>query len=141
MVFDLLGTNILVNPDTGRMDKEMRSKVLEMIEMGEWESADSEEQLHMSKAERENKAMEQGQMPNRASFDDDIIHVARHNANRLNVEFEELVAQNPLIGQIYDAHVNMHLQALQQAALAQAQAQMAAVPQAEKPDGPENKVA
>lgn len=125
MVFDLLGTNVLINPDTGRMDKEMRSKVLEMVEMGDWESADDTEQLHMAKAERENKAMEEGQPAMPVSYDDHVIHIARHNANRLNVEFEELVAQNPAINQIYDAHINMHLQMMNQ----QIMAQMALQPQ------------
>lgn len=141
MVFDLLGTQLLQNPDTGRMDKEMRSKVLEMIEMGEWTSADDEEQLHMSKAERENKSMEQGQPAMPANFDDHIIHVMRHNANRLNVEFEELIAQNPLVNQLYEMHVNAHLMLLQQAALAKMQQQIAMQPPQEAPPGEGGKVA
>jgi hypothetical protein len=108
------------------MDKEMRSKVLEMIEMGEWTSADDEEQLHMSKAERENKSMEQGQPAMPANFDDHIIHVIRHNANRLNVEFEELIAQNPMVNQLYEMHVSAHLQLVQQEAMRQMQQQMMA---------------
>lgn len=141
MVFDLLGTQLLQNPDTGRMDKEMRSKVLEMIEMGEWTSADDEEQLHMSKAERENKSMEQGQPAMPANFDDHIIHVIRHNANRLNVEFEELIAQNPLVNQLYDMHVGAHLQLIQQEAMRQMQQQIAMQPQQEAPPGEGGKVA
>jgi hypothetical protein len=134
MVFDLLGTALLQNPDTGRMDKEMRSKVLEMIEMGEWESADDAEQLHMSKAERENKVMENGQMPVPVSFDDHVIHISRHNSNRLNVEFEELAAQNPIINQIYDDHINIHMIMMQEAVMKQIQTQMAIQPQQqEKP--------
>lgn len=133
MVFDLLGTNLLVNPETGQMDKEMRSKVLEMIEMGEWTSADDAEQLHMAKAERENKAMEQGQMMQPASFDDHILHIKRHNSNRLNVEFEELIAQNPAINQVYDSHINMHMIFAQEAIMKQIQAQVAMQPQQESP--------
>lgn len=141
MVFDLLGTQLLQNPDTGRMDKEMRSKVLEMIEMGEWTSADDDEQLHMSKAERENKSMEQGQPAMPANFDDHIIHVMRHNANRLNVEFEELIAQNPLVNQLYEMHVNAHLMLLQQAAMAKMQQEIAMQPPQEVPPGEGGKVA
>lgn len=126
MVFDLLGTNLLANPDTGQIDKEMRSKVLEMIEMGEWESADDEDQLHMSKAERENKDFESGKFKPPVDYDDHIIHISRHNSNRLNVEYEELAAKNPIVDKLFSAHIDMHMAFMARAAMMQMQQQAAA---------------
>ena len=70
--------------------------------------------------------MEQGQFPQPVSFDDHIIHISRHNKYRLTTDYEESVAQNPVIDQIFSAHVDGHLQNLQQVAMAQMQQQIAA---------------
>lgn len=134
MVFDLLGTNLLVDPETGRMDKEMRSKVLDMIEMGEWENAGDMESLHISKAERENKAMEQGQMQEPVDYDEHILHISVHNRFRLTVDYETLKMQIPGIEQVFEAHINMHMMYLQQTAQMMAESQMAAQMQAATPE-------
>lgn len=139
MIFDLMGTNLLLDPDTGRIDKEMRSKVLEMIEMGEWESADDDDQLHMSKAERENRALEQGQFIEPVSYDEHIVHISRHNKYRLTTDYEELRAQNPMIEMMFAAHVDMHIFFIQQAAMAQqAAVQPQAPPQQKQRPGGDN---
>lgn len=124
MVFDLLNTPLLLDPDTGRIDKEARSKILEMIELGNWESADDASEAHISKAERENRLMRKGMMPQAANYDDDVLHIQHHNRDRLTVEYEDLVNQNPMLDQLYQAHVDQHLNSLTQAALSQGQPQM-----------------
>lgn len=142
MVFDLMGTPLLLDPDTGRMDKEMRSKVLEMIEMGEWTSADDGDQLHMSKAERENKSMEEGQGVLPAPIDDHAIHIPRHNAQRLTVEYEEMIAENPVIDMLYEMHLAGHAQMLQQEMfnrMQQMQLQMPQQPPQPPPRAPRGK--
>ena len=138
MVFDLLKTGLLNDPETGQITREIRSKVFEMIEMGEWESADDEDQLHMSRAERENMAMEQGQMPPVVSYDDHVIHIKRHNNYRLTTDFEQLRAQNPALEYGFDMHVNMHLMYIQQAAMAQMQQQLATAGQQDNNSGGES---
>lgn len=128
MVFDLLESGLLNDPETGQINTEMRSKVFEMIEMGEWESADDMSQLHLAKAERENRSLAQGQFVEPVDYDDHIVHISRHNAFRLTVDYAELVAQYPVVEQIFNEHVKMHLMYLQAQALTQAQvrAQLAA---------------
>jgi hypothetical protein len=126
MVFDLLQSGLINDPDTGKLDKDMRAKVFEMIQMNEWELADDPENLHIAKAERENKMLEKGLMPEPVVYDDHFIHIARHNSFRLTVEYEELAARMPQIGQVFEVHVNMHLMYLAQTAQMQAQQQMAA---------------
>lgn len=134
MVFDLLQAGLMVDPDTGRMDKTLRSRALEMIELGEWESADDVESLHMAKAERENKVLSQGQLPQAVNYDEHIIHVDAHNKFRLTVDYEELAANMPMIEKIFEAHVNMHLMFLQQ----QAAVQMEMAEQQQQDKGDEN---
>lgn len=115
MVFDLLNTALFLDPDTGKISKEMRKKIFEMIEFGNWESADDMDESHISKAERENRVMKGGgEIPQAATYDDHLIHINRHNQFRLTVEYEELMAQNPMIDMIYQAHVDQHLMTLMQ---------------------------
>jgi hypothetical protein len=119
MVFDLLESGLMNNPETGQIDKETRNKVFEMIELGTWESTVDVEQLHVQKAERENRAFTQGQLTQPVQYDDHLLHIDRHNQFRLDAEYEEMVAQNPQVEQIFNAHVQMHQAVINQAMMAQ----------------------
>ena len=109
MVFDLLASGLFHDPETGKISKEMRSKIFEMIEMGTWETADDAEQLHMSRADRENLTIIQGGTARVVSYDDHILHLSRHNKFRLSVEYEEMVKQYPQLELIFQEHTDQHL--------------------------------
>ncbi len=111
MVFDLLASGLFHN-EQGVIDKNMKNKIFEMIEMGNWEHADDESQLHISRADRENKAMTQGQPRNAAPYDDHLLHIQKHNQHRLTIEYEELAMQYPLIEMMFQQHVDQHLMAI-----------------------------
>ena len=57
-------------------------------------------------------------------YDDHLLHIDRHNQFRLDAEYEEMVAQNPQIEQIFNAHVQMHQAVVNQAMMAQQQLAM-----------------
>ncbi len=109
MVFDLMGAGLFIDPDTGQINKEMRSKIFEMIEMGNWESADSEHQLHAAKAGRENVVISSGSMAVPVPYDDHILHISMHNKFRLSTDYEQMMQQNPMVEQMFQAHVDVHL--------------------------------
>lgn len=119
MVFDLLGAGLLVDPDTGRMDRVMRNRVFEMLQVFDWESGDDDTEAHVSKAERENRILSEGGDVVPADFDDHTIHIAKHSIYRTSAEYEDLVGQNPKIGEFFTAHCEMHLNTLTQQAQAQ----------------------
>ena len=108
-VFDLLSAGLMNDPDTGRISKEMRSKIFEMIQLGNWESADGDTQLHSSKAERENLMFTNGQFSPPAVYDDHMLHIQKHNNFRLTTDYEEIMAQMPLIEMIFQQHVMLHM--------------------------------
>ncbi len=119
MVFDLLSAGLFNDPETGMLSNLGRRKVFEMLEMGNWEQADNSTNLQQQRALRENRAMQEGAMADVKSFDDHIIHIEVHNSFRLTAEFEEIVAEMPEIEQVYEEHINVHLQALQEMAMQQ----------------------
>jgi hypothetical protein len=116
MVFDLIESGLL---SEGAYSKEVRAKVLEMIDMGNWEALDDADELHISKAERENLSMKQGQMTLPAQYDDHMLHTFYHNNLRLSVEYEQLVAANPIIGEMFEDHIQIHMIGLQEIAMQQ----------------------
>lgn len=115
MVFDLLNTGLFNDPETGVISKEGRAKVFEMIELGDWESfADNDNaSLHFDRAQRENRRMLQDEDVAIMDFDDDVLHISRHNAFRLSSEYDELMEKDPQKALLFDSHVAEHLAALQ----------------------------
>ena len=113
MVFDLINSGLFNDPETGGLSKAGRAKLFEMLEMGNWESFDTETELQINKARRENRMMTNGNMAEVVSYDDDVTHLECHNQHRLTTDYEEMVANNPQVGQIFEQHVEMHIQQLQ----------------------------
>ncbi len=131
MVFDLINSGLFNDPETGALSKAGRSKIFEMLEMGNWEQFDTETELQIEKARRENRIMNNGEMPEVADYDDDVTHLEWHNQQRLTSDYEENVQENPAVAEAYAAHVDMHIQQLQ--AKVQPQGPMEGPP----PGGPE----
>ena len=90
----------------------MKSKIFEMIDLGNWESGDEDNRMHIAKADRQNITLSQGGYEPVLPYDDHILHIHRHDRHRLSVEYESLIAQNPMIEQVFQQHVDEHLQFL-----------------------------
>jgi hypothetical protein len=106
MVFDLISSGILAE---GAFSKETRNKMLEMLQLGNWESLNDSEALHIARAQRENISMKEGTMTFPAMYDDHALHVYYHDQFRLSVEYEELSGQYPQIAQMFDDHIAAHV--------------------------------
>jgi hypothetical protein len=109
MIFDLLATGLFLNPDTKQIDRETRARILEILEFGDWEGIDGDDQLHISKAERENRMLSESQFTLADNYDDHMIHIKRHNEYRLTVDFETLKVEQPQVAELFDLHVQSHL--------------------------------
>jgi len=114
MVFDLLNMGLFNDSDTGRLSKEGRTKVFELLEMGHWEFGDEADKLHIAKAQRENRMMMDMQLADVADYDDHAAHIEAHNQWRLTIEYEEAnKAQNRVLDAIFSRHVEQHLAMMQ----------------------------
>jgi hypothetical protein len=110
------------------LTKEGQVKVFELLQFGDWEFWDDVEQLQISRAEKENKLMTEGQLPPIKDIDDDTLHISRHNRFRLTGDFDQLNAKTGgQAEQIFKLHTMMHLERLQRMAMQQ---QMAIMQQA-----------
>ncbi|MES0334799.1 MAG: hypothetical protein SFH39_00355 [Candidatus Magnetobacterium sp. LHC-1] len=108
MVFDLMNAGIFNDPDTGKISRSDRAKILEMVELGNWESSNDIDQEHINKAQRENMFLEKGQIPAIFEYDDDMIHLQEHLKYMLTTEFETLSSGNPQLSQQLLMHLKQH---------------------------------
>jgi len=128
MVFDLLESGLYNDPDTGRLTRAGRNKVFDLLEMGNWESYDDMEQLQMNKAERENQILMKGQFTGINDYDDDTLHIMRHNRFRLTTDYEDLISgqDGQYFEQLFSAHIEQHVIRMQMLAQQQMQLQQPA---------------
>jgi hypothetical protein len=108
MVYDLLQAGLFNDPDTGTLTRRMRSKVLEALQMGNWEGVDDIDEMQATRAQRENMLIQDGVSPIIREYDDDEIHIQEHNRFRLSGDYDELLRMNPQFVAIFDEHVKKH---------------------------------
>jgi len=127
MVLDLLQYKLFSND----VEPRIRSKVISLLELGDWENADDIEDLHINKALRENMLAKQGNVLAPKEYDMHDLHIQEHNRWRLDVEFEEFEQQQPQIAELFNAHVAQHEIFIQQKAQQAMMMQQAQLPQAQ----------
>lgn len=118
-VMALLERGFYNDPETGRLTRAGRAKVAEQLQFGNWEQATDIDELHIKRAEKENRIMAQGQMPMPKPYDNEELHIARHVAYMLTDEFEQLngEAQGQLEA-LVNQHIQYHVMVLQQKRMA-----------------------
>ena len=99
-VIELLKLGLLKGED-GKMDSRTKSKVFEMLGLGNWEAATDLEDTHARRASRENIEVDKGIAPEISELDDHSLHIAEHTRHLLS----EKVVNNTLL-----EHVKEHLQ-------------------------------
>ncbi len=107
LVFSLLESGIL-SDDEGKMTSKMKSKILEMLGMGNWESAQDLNELHIKKAGKENLKMLDGINCKVSEIDDNNLHINEHIAFMLGNDFEKVCSKNDKIEKIYLEHIKNH---------------------------------
>ncbi len=81
---ELFEMGLLFGPD-GKMSDIARMKMIEMLGLGNWESALSEQELHRKKAMRENEMFSVSE-PEIESIDDHSVHISEHVSYLLQEE-------------------------------------------------------
>lgn len=127
-VIELLNSGLFNDTETGNITNEGRIKVFEMLELGNWEDFVDADDAQQRKAERENNAMIAGDIATIREFDDDILHISKHNNFRLYAEYEEATQKNPDIDALFERHVDEHIEALRSKAAAEQQMALTATP-------------
>lgn len=109
MIFKLLDAGLLAD-ESGKISNRVRSKTLEMLGYGTWETQNDIGELHMRKAGKENLALIQNIEQEVLPIDDHKLHIDEHIAFMLGAEYEKVAKQNGKIKQIFLEHIQAHKQ-------------------------------
>ena len=107
MIFNLLNAGVLYDED-GKLSSRMKTKILDMLGLGAWESAQDLNELHIKSAGNENLKMLDGVNVKVSEIDDHALHINEHIAFMLGSDFEAAKANNPKIEELFLQHIKMH---------------------------------
>lgn len=108
MIFEILKSGLLHDED-GKLSNSMRSKVLEQLGFGIWETSQDMKTLQNNSAMKENlQLITEGYMKEPYEIDDHDIHIASHSAYILCNEFEKAMQKDNTIIEIMLNHIRQH---------------------------------
>ena len=110
LALELLQVGLFNDPDTGKMTREARAKLLEIFELGNWESTIDIEELHSVRAQREAFEFETGRPPQIMQLDNHTLHASEHIKYALSAEFRELAERDPDMAKLWLEHIEEHKQ-------------------------------
>ena len=97
MVFELLRHGLLFD-ESGKLSQGMKSRVLDLLGFGAWDSAQDTATLNAKKAQKENRDMREGQEMEVSEFDDHEVHIEKHVAEIITNGESEIIS----------SHLNQH---------------------------------
>lgn len=108
LVRELYGMGLFSDPKTGKITPGSKSKILSLLNMGDWESNTEPELLNSAKATRENLKLRQGIACSAKPRDHHEIHIEEHTKYMLTGEYEELEKAFPAIDELFEQHITEH---------------------------------
>lgn len=112
MIFSLLEKGIF-NDENGQLSSKMKSKIFEMLGMGNWESAQDLNELHIKKAGIENLKMLDGINCKVSEIDQDALHINEHIAFMLGSDYEKMSSKNSNLERLFLEHIRAHKQKME----------------------------
>lgn len=108
LALELLQIGLFTDPDTGKMTRETRAKLLDIFQLGNWETAVDIDELHAAQAQREALDFEGGKLPEVQPEDDHTIHAAEHTRYALGAEYRRIAEREPERAKLWLAHIEAH---------------------------------
>ena len=112
MIFSLLEKGIF-NDENGQLSSKMKCKIFEMLGMGNWESAQDLNELHIKKAGSENLKMLDGVNCMVSEIDEDNLHINEHIAFMLGSDYEKMSMKNANLERVFLEHIRAHRQKME----------------------------
>ena len=110
MIFTLLDKGLLADED-GKISKSMKSKIMENLGFGIWDSSVDLSDLHIKNADSENAKMASGDMVEVKEIDDHSLHINQHIAYMLKVIYSKDVDKK--VENIFLQHIRAHKDTLE----------------------------
>ena len=108
MIFEILNAGLL-HDENGTLSNSMRSKVLEQLGFGSWETSQDIKALQTNNATKENlQLVTDMEIREVQEIDDHSIHISEHIAFMLGNEFDKASKKNPKINEVILEHIRTH---------------------------------
>lgn len=107
---ELMQAGFFNDPDTDRMTRETRAKLMQVFKLGNWESAIDMDELHMGRARREQMELERRVLPKIMELDEHALHIREHTRYALSASFRRLQERRPEMAQAMLTHIEGHKQ-------------------------------
>ena len=108
MIFELLKSGLL-HDENGKLSNSMRTKILEQLGFGIWESTQDIKTLQAKNAEKENlQLLVEQTICEPSDIDEHNIHIAEHTAFMLGNEFEKSILKSPNLKETMLNHIRKH---------------------------------
>jgi hypothetical protein len=122
-VIDIFNMGLFNDPDTGRITRDGQIRILQLLELGNWEFALSDDELHKQRASRENRMVQIGQPIGVRDYDEDVVHMNEHIRFMLSADYDDMVQDTPELDMQLNAHIEQHIANMQNK-MPQAQSQV-----------------
>ena len=107
MIFDLLSRGMFED-EHGKMSEHTRARVLRALGVGDWENIADIDEINLSRAQRENIMLKNGQSPTLLEVDDHEMHIAEHSKTLLSEEFEKEYGLASSVREKIEEHIIEH---------------------------------
>jgi len=108
LTLELMRAGLFLDPDTQRMTRESRAKLMEIFRLGSWEELTGTDELHRSRAQREQGDLMKGILPEIQPLDDHGLHLAEHTRFALSMEYRRLEQEKPGMAKALMLHAEGH---------------------------------
>lgn len=108
LTLELMRAGLFLDPDTQRMTRESRAKLMEIFRLGSWEELTGTDELHRSRAQTEQHALWKGTVPKIQALDDHGLHLAEHTRFALSAEYRQLEKEKPGMAEALMMHAEGH---------------------------------
>lgn len=118
LALELIQAGMFIDPDTGKMTRETRAKLMELFQLGNWESAINLDEQHLARAQREHAELERAIEPEVIKLDNHALHISEHTKYVLSAEYRKLKDVKPELGASLLEHIELHKQIAVEQAMA-----------------------
>lgn len=108
LALELLQIGLFADPDTGRLTRENRAKLMEIFQLGNWEAAIDIDEMHSIRAQREALEFEGGATPTTMELDNHTLHMNEHTKYALGAEFRKIAESDPEKARMWLDHIQKH---------------------------------
>ena len=108
LALELLRAGLFQDPDTHQLSRENRARLMEIFQFGHWESLTAVDELHRTRACREQLELLGGTVPALMSVDNHALHIFEHTRFALGAEFRRLQQEQPALAQALIMHIEGH---------------------------------